>query len=470
MDSRRCWTRPMLFFSAHGHQWDRLGRLARRYTKSRWIRLKFTFDYISCTRCPLEMKSPPVPFTISVRSFLISPLQNSCNPGFAGRGNRRNAIMDSQVLQRLQAEFPVIEACAYLNHAGMAALPRLAADRMKALADLVSVTGDRRWLERNAEVERVRGLAARLLGAHEPREVAFVENTSTGLSLVAEGFPWQPGDNVVSAELEYPSNVYPWMCLVDRGVDYRTVPEREGRIDEEELLARIDGNTRMLVLSSVQYASGYRVDLRQLGAFCRERGVLFVVDAIQSLGALAHDVEMELIDVVAASAHKWLLGAEGIGLLYVSDRVIERFRPVRSGWRSMRDMFDWLKLDVDFQEGAKRFECGTMNMYGIAALGGSLEILLEAFVAGAEERILSLTERAAQGLAGLGFRVISSRRIGEASGIVTAIHPQIDAKDLVRHLASQDIVVSARAGRLRISPHFYNSEDEIDRCLAALPL
>jgi selenocysteine lyase/cysteine desulfurase len=331
------------------------------------------------------------------------------------------------------------------------------------------LTGDRRWPERNDEVERVRGLAARLLGAREAHEVTFAENTSTALSMVAEGFDWKPGDNVVGAELEFPSNVYPWMRLADRGVEYRTVPERDGRIDEDELLSRLDGRTRMLVLSWVQYASGYRADLAKLGAACRERGVLFVVDVIQGLGALDLDVERARIDIAAGAGHKWLLGPEGIAVLYVSDRVIEQLRPARSGWRSMRDLFDWSKLDVDFRPGAKGFESGTLNVYGIHALGGSLDLLLEAGMAAVEERVLALTERAAAGLAARGFDVISSRRAGETSGIVTAVHPEIGAGDLVHRLAAVDIVVAARAGRFRISPHFYNTEEEIDRCLSALP-
>jgi selenocysteine lyase/cysteine desulfurase len=376
--------------------------------------------------------------------------------------------MDASTLQRFRDEIPVTGTCVYLNHAGMAALPRRAAERMQALAATVSLTGDRRWPERNDEVERVRGLAARLLGALAPHEVTFVENTSTGLSMVAEGLDWKPGDNVVGAQLEFPSNVYPWMRLADHGVEYRTVPERDGRIDEDELLSLLDERTRMLVLSWVQYASGYRADLAKLGAACRERGILFVVDVIQGLGALALDVERAQIDVAAASGHKWLLGPEGIGLLYVSDRVIERLRPVRSGWRSMQDSFDWTRFDVLFQDGAKRFESGTLNVYGIHALGGALELLAEAGMEAVEERVLALTERAAAGLAAQGFTVISSRRPGETSGIVTAVHPRIAAGDLVHRLAAVDIVTAARAGRFRISPHFYNTEEEIDRCLRAI--
>jgi cysteine desulfurase/selenocysteine lyase len=374
----------------------------------------------------------------------------------------------SDPLLRFRAEMPVTGHCAYLNHAGTGPLSRRGVERMVALADTVSRTGDRVWSERQREVERVRGLAARLFGAREAREIAFLENTSTALSMVAQGFDWRPGDNVVGAALEFPSNVYPWMQLADRGVEYRRAEEREGRIDPDELVSLIDGRTRMLALSWVQYASGFRSDLARLGRACRERGVLFVVDVIQGLGALPIDVERDLVDVAAASSHKWLLGVEGLGLLYVSDRVVDRLRPVRSGWRSMRDPFQWTDYKLAWSEGAKRFESGTLNAYGIVALGGSLEILLEAGMAETERRVLALADRAARGLADLGFSVVSSRSPGEASGIVAATHPSLNPSALVRRLDERDVVVAARAGRLRFSAHFYNTEEEIDRALAAL--
>jgi cysteine desulfurase / selenocysteine lyase len=379
---------------------------------------------------------------------------------------RRSAMTDP--LLRFRAEMPVTGHCAYLNHAGTGPLSRRGAERMAALADKVSRTGDRVWLERQREVERVRGMAARLLGSREAHEVAFVENTSTALSIVAQGLDWQPGDNVVGAALEFPSNVYPWMQLADKGVEYRRAEERDGRIDPGELLSLIDERTRMLALSWVQYASGFRSDLALLGRACRERGVLFVVDVIQGLGALPLDVERDLVDVAAASSHKWLLGAEGLGLLYVSDRVIDQLRPARSGWRSMRDTFKWTDYSLSWNDGAKRFESGTLNVYGIVALGGSLEILLEAGAEALEHRVLALADRAARGLADLGFSLVSSRAPGETSGIVAAIHPSLNPSELVRRLDGKDIVVAARAGRLRFSSHFYNTEEEIDRALAAL--
>jgi cysteine desulfurase/selenocysteine lyase len=371
-------------------------------------------------------------------------------------------------LLRFRDELPITEVCVYLNHAGISPLPRRSVQRMAEFAEVSSRTGDQAWPERMREAERVRGMAARLLGAARSHEVAFVENTSSALSMVAEGLDWRPGDNVVGAVLEFPSNVYPWMSLADRGVEYRQAEERDGRIDPEELLSLVDGRTRMLALSWVQYASGFRSDLARLGRACRERGVLFVVDVIQGLGALRLDVERDLVDVAAASTHKWLLGAEGLGLLYVSDRVVDRIRPVRSGWRSMRDQNRWTEYDIDWNEGAKRFESGTFNIYGIAALGGSLDLIFEAGVEAVERRVLALADRAARGLADLGFTVVSSREPSETSGILTATHPGLDAADLVRRLAAKDIVVAARAGRFRISAHFYNTEEEIDRCLAGV--
>ncbi|HEV2855614.1 MAG TPA: aminotransferase class V-fold PLP-dependent enzyme [Thermoanaerobaculia bacterium] len=371
-------------------------------------------------------------------------------------------------LLRFREELPVTESCVYLNHAGTSPPPGRAVARMAEFAEVASRTGDRVWNERQREAERVRGLTAKLMGAAHPHEIAFVENTSSALSMVAEGLDWQSGDNVVGAALEFPSNVYPWMSLAARGVEYRQAEERDGRIDPGELLSLLDDRTRMLALSWVQYASGFRSDLNLLGRACRERGVLFVVDVIQGLGALTLDVERDLVDVAAASSHKWLLGVEGLGVLYVSDRVIDRIRPVRSGWRSMRNPFQWTEYDLAWNEGAKRFESGTLNIYGIAALGGSLDILYEAGPEAVERRVLALADRSARGLEDLGFTVVSSRRPGETSGIVAATHPSLDPSDLVRKLAGRDIVVAARAGRFRLSPHFYNTEEEIDRCLTEL--
>ncbi len=315
-------------------------------------------------------------------------------------------------LLRWRDEFAVTAHGAYLNHAAVAPIPRRAAERVAALARSIAASGDRLWPARNEECERVRRQAARLLGARHPHEVAFVENTSAGLSLIAQGIAWQPGDNVVTAACEFPSNVYPWMQLADRGVELRQVPERDGRVDPGELLARLDGRSRVLALSWVEYASGYRSDLAALAAACHERGVLFVVDVIQGLGALALDVAAAGIDVACGAGHKWLLGPEGVGLLYVSDRAAEAVRPSRGGWRSMRDHDAWGDLRLDWAAGALCHESGTLNVLGIHTLGAAIDLLLEAGPAAVEQRVLALADRAARGLGDLGLQLGEPARAG----------------------------------------------------------
>jgi selenocysteine lyase/cysteine desulfurase len=295
-----------------------------------------------------------------------------------------------------------------------------------------------------------------------------VQNTSDGLSVVAQGLDWKPGDNVVGANCEFPSNVYPWMRLASKGVEYRQAGERDGRVDAGDVLSLVDDRTRVVALSWVQFASGFRSNLALIGAFCRERDVLFVVDAIQGLGALAMDVTNDFVDVVAADAHKWLLGPEGIGLLYVSDRVIDRIEPARVGWTSVCDWINWSRYDLTYREGAGRFECGTLNMLGIHALGASLEVLLEFGREQVERRVLNLTDRLSSGLAARGYTLVSSRLPGEASAIVAVTHPSKTPQSIVSTLRERGILIAHRSGRVRISPHFYNTEEEIDLLLDAL--
>jgi cysteine desulfurase/selenocysteine lyase len=371
-------------------------------------------------------------------------------------------------LARFRAHFPVVERCVYMNHAALGPLPQTAVDRMREVAQNMADTGDAGWADRLREVERVRGLAARLVGATEAHEIAFVGNTSDGLSVVSAGLDWRAGDNVVGADCEFPSNVYPWMRLGALGVEYRMAPERDGRVDPEELFAFVDDRTRAVALSWVQFASGFRSDLARIGRFCRDNNVLFVVDVIQGLGVHELDVERDCVDVFAASAHKWLLGGEGVALLYVSDRAVGRLDPARVGWTSVRDWIKWSRYDLTYREGAGRFECGTLPTPAIHALGASLELLLEAGPADVERHCLELTDRLARGLRDRGFEIVSSRAPGERSAIVAAVHPERRPDEIVRRLGERGVVVAHRAGRLRVSPHFYNTPDEIDRLLAAL--
>jgi cysteine desulfurase / selenocysteine lyase len=372
------------------------------------------------------------------------------------------------MFESARALFPICEHFIYMNHAALGPLPRPAVERVSSLALSLAESGDEHWTDRLDEAERVRGLAACLVGAQQKHEIAFVQNTSDGLSVIAEGVDWNPGDNVVGANCEFPANVYPWMRLTSKGVEYRQAVERNGRVDAEDVLALVDDRTRVVALSWVQFASGFRSNLAQIGAACRERGVFFVVDAIQGLGALGLDVERDFVDVFSADAHKWLLGPEGIGLLYVSDRIVDRIEPARVGWTSVQDWIKWSRYELKYREGAGRFECGTLNTLGIYALGASIELLLELGTDVIERRVLDLSDRLVQGLDARGYTIVSSRRPGEASAIVAATHPKTEPHAIVSKLREHEILVAHRAGRVRISPHFYNSEDEVDRLLQVL--
>lgn len=360
------------------------------------------------------------------------------------------------------AEFPVTERYIYLNHAGVSPIPSRAASAGARVLNRSRDEGafrPRTWLE---ESEEARGRFASLIGA-SPDEVAFVKNTSEGLSFIAAGFPWKEGDNLVSADVEFPSNVYPWLRLEAHGVEVRRVKAREGRVRTEDLFAACDGKTRLIALSSVEFANGFRNDLSGIGEFCRHKGIFFCVDAIQSLGVLPMDVKSFGIDALAADGHKWLLSPEGIGGFYLSREVLEMVEPVVLGWHSVRNRFDFENCDFRLSPDARRFEPGSFNTVGIAALGASLELLLSVGVERIWERVRRLTEGVIEAAGRAGYEVLSPRSPDERSGIVTFRVPGVPAQALWKALLSRNAVCSPRLGGIRVSPHFYNTADEIDR-------
>jgi selenocysteine lyase/cysteine desulfurase len=322
------------------------------------------------------------------------------------------------------------------------------------------------WLE---AYDSTRASAARLVNAR-PREIAFMRNTSDAISAVANGIDWREGDTVVGCNVEFPANVYPWMRLAaERGVGLKQAPEREGRIDAGELLSLVDDRTRVVAISWVQFASGFRSDLARIGRFCRDRDIIFMVDAIQGLGGLRLDVERDFVDAFAADAHKYLLGPEGVALLYVSDRVIDRIKPTTVGWTSVKNYEQHLDYNLDYRDGALRFECGTLNTVGVYGLGAAIDLFLEVGPETVEEHLLSLSDYLAERLSAKGYSVVSSRRKGEASGIVTCTHERHSPGSLYHWLLSKNIITAPRANRLRFSPHFYNTREEVDRLIDALP-
>jgi selenocysteine lyase/cysteine desulfurase len=363
----------------------------------------------------------------------------------------------------LRTEFPTTRQWAFLNHAAVAPPSGRARDAFREWIEDLTVNGvvsEPRWLK---VVEEARQRAGQLLNA-DPLDVAFVKNTSEGIGFVAEGLPWRPGDNVVTAAEEYPSNLYPWLNLAGRGVEVRMVPSRGNRLEIDDLRAAIDDRTRLVSLSFVEFASGFRNDLDAIGGLCRERGILFFVDAIQGLGVLPLDVQRTPIDFLSADGHKWLLGPEGAGIFYVRRELVERLHPVSVGWNSVVGAFDFGHVDFRLKPHAGRWENGTLNVGGVVALGASLGLLLELGIAAIAARVLELTDYLCERAGRAGIEVFSSRRPGDRSGIVSLVVPG-DLRALVRRLKSEGVAVAHRAGRLRVSPHFYNTPEELDRLI-----
>jgi selenocysteine lyase/cysteine desulfurase len=368
----------------------------------------------------------------------------------------------------LRREFPVTRNYNFMNHAGAAPLCRRAAAALRKYVD---------HAENNAyvrggffkEVERVRGLIASLINAHTD-EIAFTKNTSEGISFVANGLHWQTGDNVVISNAEFPANVYPWQALRSKGVEVRMVLEEEGRVPLERMVEAINSRTRVVSVSSVQFASGFRTDLATLGDYCQSKGVFLCVDAIQSLGAFPIDVSAMNIDFLASDSQKWLCGPEGAGIFFVRKELQGHLQPSTIGWLSVKDPFVYERMHLEFAPTGRRYEAGSYNLPGIFALGGALEFIAEVGLENITFRVLQLTDRLTAGLREKGYRIISSRQAVDRSAIVAFISDVHDHNAIQRHLESEHrIVIAVRCGRLRASPHFYNSEAEIDQLIETLP-
>lgn len=374
-------------------------------------------------------------------------------------------------------EFPILGELDFFNHAAVAPVCARAAATLRAYADQAAhqaYVGAGWW----RRLERIRAAAAAFIGAAGPEEIAFMPNTSTGLATVAGGLDWREADEVVISDVEYPANRYPWEDLKRRGVKLIEVAQQpDGRIETEDVIEAITDRTRVVALSHVQYASGYRSDLKPISDTAHAAGAYLCVDAIQSLGATPVDVEALGIDFLAADGHKWLLAPEGAGIFYCRGDLAQMLHPPVVGWRNMIDAEDYGNYRFAFQPDARRFEPGSYNVPGLLALGASLDLFADVGIATVWQRIESLTQRLCDGLVAKGYRVFSPRREpAERSGIVVFEADRRGvgqdsgaAQRVASDLAKRNIVVAVREGRLRASPHFYNTEAQMDRLVAALP-
>ena len=367
----------------------------------------------------------------------------------------------------MQSYFKLDDDVIYLNHAAVAPWPLQTAAAVKAFADENARQGSKdyeSWLQREMEL---RGRLARLINAPSSDEIAILKSTSEGLSLVAYGLQWRPGDNIVIPAEEFPSNRVFWQSLATRGVETRRVAVT-GVIDPEQaLIDAIDKNTRLLSCSSVQYASGLRLDIERIGRACKQKGALYCVDAIQSVGALRFDVQSCQADFVVADGHKWMLGPEGCALFYCRKELFPLLELQQYGWHMLADYADFNKLEWQPNASAQRFECGSPNMTGIVALHASLGVLLEVGMDKVESQVLEKSAYSASKLAGVdAVEILSSGEQLRRSGIVLFNKTNVDTEALYRHLQANNVVCALRAGGIRFSPHFYTSADTIDAAVS----
>jgi cysteine desulfurase / selenocysteine lyase len=365
-------------------------------------------------------------------------------------------------------EMPIADRWAYFDHAAVAPIPKSASEAVSEWAREATIDGSAAWLRWNAELEKLRRTAAELVSA-SPEEIALVRSTTEGIGLVAEGFPWREGDNVVIPDNEFPSNQYPWLNLASRGVTTRRISPENGRLDLDKLADACDDRTRIIALSWVGFLSGWRTDLKAASEIAHRKGALLFVDAIQGLGGFPLNVQETQIDFFAADGHKWMLGPEGAGLFYIRREHLSKLRPIGVGWSSVVRDKDYAHIELRFKDSAARYEGGAPNSVGGIGFKAGLELLGKFGLSAIGDRILEITDLCCGRLDAIGAKLVSPRGKHEnCSGIVTFELPGCDSMALRKHCYNQNVLLAHRSGKLRISPHAYINDEDIDRLIDSL--
>ena len=350
----------------------------------------------------------------------------------------------------------------YLNHAAVAPWPRVTVEAVSRFAHENGLSGALDYPKWMSVESALRARLARLINAASTDDIALLKSTSEGLSVVAHGLNWKAGDNLVSIAQEFPSNRIVWQSLEPRGVEARLLDLYRHKDPEQALMDLCDNNTRLLAVSSVQYASGRRMQIERLGEFCRDRGIVFVVDAIQSLGAVPFDIEKNHADVVVADGHKWMLGPEGLALFYCRPALRERLALHQYGWHMVENAWDFEQSDWQPADSARRFECGSPNMLGAHALLASLDLLLKTGIEQVSARIEQNTDVIIEQIEQRKFELLTPLATQLRAGIITFRVPGVDTRSLQQGLMKARVVCAERGGGIRFSPHYHNTREQIE--------
>jgi len=375
------------------------------------------------------------------------------------------SINADQLDTLISAEFPFSRDYLFLNHAAVSPWPTRTAEAIKAFADENVLTGPVHYPRWQAVEQGLREQLGELLNAPSADDIALLKNTSEGLSVIAYGLDWQQGDNIVISDQEFPSNRIVWASLEDQGVALREAAILDDPAGPEAALeAACDGNTRLMAISSVQYASGLALDLARLGRFCHAHNILFCIDGIQSIGALQMDVQAIGADVVVADGHKWLMAPEGLALFYCRPTLRERLRLRQFGWHMIENPGDFDQRDWQPAASARRFECGSPNMLGIHGLSASLSLIRQIGLPLIEQRLCAHGDYLAAHLQAMEDIEVVAKQ-WRRGGIVSFRHAAISSDSLYQRLLKHGLICALRGGAIRFSPHFYMRQSQLGRAL-----
>lgn len=375
-------------------------------------------------------------------------------------------------INQIREKFPVVNNLIYFDHAAVAPIHIDSCNEIKEYLEYILQYGDKNYSIWHEKVETIRTGLAEFINA-SVEEIAFVNNTSHGISIVANGLNWNNGDNVVIPEIEFPANIYPWMNLNRFGVRTRFIEAEEGEIPLENIERAIDEKTRVVSISSVEYSTGYRNNLKAIGELCKKKSeqynkkIYFCVDAIQSLGAFKIDVKECYIDFLSADGHKWFLTPESAGIFYCKNDNLKDLYPTSVGWKSVKNPTNFSQIKFELQETAKKYEEGSLNIAGIIALGASLKLFNSVGMDYVESRILELNQFAVNNLTQNGYIIKSTQQDPHRSGIIV-FNIDGNIEEVYKNLLKNNVQVSMRSGNIRLSIHFYNTKEEILRFIDIL--
>ena len=372
--------------------------------------------------------------------------------------------------ENIRQLFPATEKYVYLNSAAVSPLPKPTVEAIISQLRDVSENGTVNFAEWINTKQRCRELVAKMLKVRA-EQIAFVRNTSDGFSTIANGLQWATSDNIVTFAHEFPANFYPWRRIRDAfGVEIRSCPERDGRIDVNEIISLIDANTKLVSISAVQFASGFRADLEKIGRAARAVDALFTVDIIQAFGVIPFDLEAQFVDAACSASHKWLFSPEGCGIIYLSERARQRIEPTLVGWISVENSWNFADTEQNWQPNALAWESGTGPASLFYGLEQSLKILHELGAENIQNYLEGMTDYLCELLQNKDYEIVSSRLKSEKSQIVCLKHRGgLSPNEINKRLEKEKIIVSPRGDRLRIAPHIFNNRADIERLIEFLP-